>query len=453
MKNSTLLMTIIMTAIIAPAKNTIAQEIIFSLPIPSQRSIVRSVTNDTCLTYSEDATGSYFSLSKLLDGTTSHRLPFSPTPVANGVNDICILKNQNVAYFCGTNTSGTSFFGGLSLSSLMTPSTSLSINITPAPLVFGNDTIVNLNKIAAFKAVSGDIHLILIGMCSLRNAGPHIISSCIIDAYAPSPTSTSWQMEMYTFGKTDWVFHDVAITDNYVVVAGKNKPDMRPHKVWFFNKPVSSNETIFDATSNVPYATGNTAIIGNGAVVHCGGDTVATAYLVPRAGIAPGGIMLSLYAGTNNYMRYIISSPVSGYNFTGEVKDMAYWNDGIYLLHDLLTPTDGTVSAILHVDTAFNIDCRYENISFGNRNTSLDVNLSTTNSAVVSGTLPINRLTLHNFDFTNPSSSCSNDVIELALPYTTDVRDFDEMLPIDRSINMVSPTLSIATMIINKICQ
>ena len=174
-----------------------AQEYIKSVGFsPNSSSLIRSVSSTSWVYH---ACSNHLSSFSLMNSTGSTHSAISQLPF--WVSDM-VVRNNNV-FFCGTKNSH--FFGYFSLNGF--PNT--TVNTVTVP------DLKPVDNIEVFYYGGNVRHVVLTGKYGDND------SNCIIDAMQSYPFTGEWDLTIATNTNVDIVYHDVAVTDNYVFASGQ----------------------------------------------------------------------------------------------------------------------------------------------------------------------------------------------------------------------------------------
>lgn len=333
-------------ALLQPLCATAQEFIKEPIHLKKNRSIIREISRENWLVYSEYDYFAWFSW------ITENGIFFDYTVSSNWMDALIIsdieILDRKIVYYCGIRHNMNSntrkgVFGYFDLSSFTTGS---SYNEVELPTQLINDNIYP-EKIDIYT-VGDTVHLVMVANTPMGGGGAKPHNGTIIEAISQGLFPASW--DIYYAQNSTLRYDDIAVTENYVVATARNTSTNAGYTV-SFNKSTTSSSFI-PLTS--PYTHPHSAYFfhANDTILieACEHDYYAT--VTYSNDIAPNGAVAVYAHNPTGLYATIYMPPLPGVDPLLQVRDIKYnpYRKTLNLLqhfkhHDTIT------SAIFHLDT------------------------------------------------------------------------------------------------------
>ena len=185
--------------------------------IISMNSIIRNYDQDVDIVYNDNGQSSFLHVNR-----TTGSIVEAQIPNLQSLTDMEIERNENKVYFCGQYAGGP-VFGRFSISSLFFGAGQVEIipiSYTPPIDYSGPTGIMTPQKLEVQYINSADVHVYIIGYAELTV--PYYTSAYTV-LYDAMYNGTIWDIEHLHEPGGDYLFYDLAVTSNYLMMFGEKQ--------------------------------------------------------------------------------------------------------------------------------------------------------------------------------------------------------------------------------------
>lgn len=212
----------------------------------SMNSVIRNYDQDIDIVYNDNGQRAFLHVNRSTGSIVEAHIPN-----LQAVTDMEIERNENKVYFCGQ-YSGTPVIGRFSINNLFFGTGQVEIipiNVTPPIEYSGPTGVMKLQKLEVQYINSTDIHVYTTGYAELT-----------VPYYAPGYTvlydamynGTIWDVEHLHTPGGNYLFYDLAVTSNYLMMFGEKQGGQADY-FSKFNIPMSPNTHLSLAMVTPPY--------------------------------------------------------------------------------------------------------------------------------------------------------------------------------------------------------
>lgn len=183
----------------------------------SMNSIIRNYDQDVDIVYNDNGQSSFLHVNRTTGSVVEAQIPN-----LQSVTDMEIERNENKVYFCGQ-YAGDPVFGRFSISSLFFGAGQVEIiRISYIPPIdySGLTGIMTPQKLEVQYINSADVHVYIIGYAELTV--PYYTSAYTV-LYDAMYNGTVWDIEHLHEEGGNYMFYDLAVTSNYLMMFGEKQ--------------------------------------------------------------------------------------------------------------------------------------------------------------------------------------------------------------------------------------
>lgn len=182
----------------------------------SMNSIIRNYDQDVDIVYNDNGQSSFLHVNRTTGSVVEAQIPN-----LQSVTDMEIERNENKVYFCGQYAGGP-VFGRFSISSLFFGAGQVEITpISTPPIDYSGPTgIMTPQKLEVQYINSADVHVYIIGYAELTV--PYYTSAYTV-LYDAMYNGTVWDIEHLHEEGGNYMFYDLAVTSNYLMMFGEKQ--------------------------------------------------------------------------------------------------------------------------------------------------------------------------------------------------------------------------------------
>ncbi len=183
----------------------------------SMNSIIRNYDQDVDIVYNDNGQSSFLHVNRTTGSVVEAQIPN-----LQSVTDMEIERNENKVYFCGQ-YAGDPVFGRFSISSLFFGAGQVEIipiSITPPIDYSGPTGVMTPQKLEVQYINSAYVHVYIIGYAELTV--PYYTSAYTV-LYDAMYNGTIWDIEHLHEPGGNYLFYDLAVTSNYLMMFGEKQ--------------------------------------------------------------------------------------------------------------------------------------------------------------------------------------------------------------------------------------